>query len=79
MNSAKLELTDKIILEDIRGFKKRIWITKEKLAKLDEQTPTDWKGKKRLRAKRLECIGEVEHVNNLIAIAQSAMKDKGVG
>ena len=68
-----MDLTNKVILKDIAGFKDRIAAARGKLEKLNEQAPTDWKGKKRLRAKRQALDADIIHVNSLIAIARSAL------
>ena len=68
-----MALTDEVILKDIAGFEERIAATRVKLVKLNGQELTDWKERKRLKAKRCEFEGEIVHVNNLIAIARSAL------
>lgn len=68
-----MDLSNEVILKDIAGFKDRIAVAQDKLAELKGQVPSNWKEKKRYRAKRREFEGEVVHVNNLIAIARSAL------
>ena len=73
MNSARLELTDRIILADIAIFKARIAAARAKLEKLNEQMPSGWKEKKKLKAKKRDLDGEITHVNSLIGIARTAL------
>ena len=73
MNPAILELTDEMILNDIAGFEDRIAAARVKLAGLQESSPSGWKERKRLKAKRRELEGEVVHIDNLISIARSAL------
>ena len=77
VDEVNLKLNNKIILADIEGFKKRITAAKVKLAKLNEQDPSGWKERKRLKAKRQALDAEIVHVNSLIAIARSALDASG--
>ena len=74
-----LKLTNEIILADIEGFKKRITAARVKLEALPSGQSLSWKEKKKHRAKRRDFEGEIEHVNNLIAIARSAMTESHPG
>ena len=68
-----MKLNNKIIMADIAGFEHRIAVAKVKLTKLQESSPSNWKEKKRLKAKQSEFEGEITHVENLISIARSAL------
>ena len=74
MKQAKLELTNEIILNDIKGFKARIQTARDRLAALPCGQFLSYKERKKYQAKRREFEGEIVHINNLIAIARSALK-----
>ncbi len=69
-----MKLNNEIIFKDIAGFEARIAAARTKLAKLQDLSPSSWKERKRLKAKRLEFEGEIVHVSKLRSIAQSALK-----
>lgn len=64
----QIELTDEMILADIKGFEARIQMTKDKLAALPAE-PSSWKERKIRR----ELESEISHVQGLITIARSAL------
>ncbi len=68
-----MDLTNEMILADIAGFEDRIASARVKLKKLNEQDPSGWKEKKKLKAKRQALDADIIHVNSLIAIARSAL------
>lgn len=68
----QLELTDEMILADIKGFEARIQMAKDKLIALSAE-PSTWKERKKHRALRREYEGEITHVQGLITIARSAL------
>ena len=73
-----MDLSNEIILKDIAGFEERIAVAQDKLAELKGQAPSNWKERKKYQAKRREFEGDVVHINNLIAIARSALKPLAV-
>ncbi len=67
-----LILTNDMILEDIRGFEKRIQGAKGQLSKLQETAET-WETRKKLKEKRKILTDEIKHVRNLIGIGADAL------
>ncbi len=69
-----MKISNEIIFKDIAGFKARIAAARVKLAELKlKDPPSNWKQRNKEKAKRREFEGEITHVNNLIAIARSAL------
>jgi predicted nucleic acid-binding Zn-ribbon protein len=69
-----LILTNEDIQEDIRGFEKRIQDAREKLSKLPQKA-VSWKEHKKLDEKKRILNEEINHVKNLISIAEEALTD----
>jgi hypothetical protein len=73
-----MKLNNQMILADIRGFKARIQTAKVKLAALPSDQPFSYKERKKREKQRRDLTGEIDHVNNLITIARSALKPLAV-
>ena len=69
-----MELTNKEILEDISDFTDRIQAAKTKLSELPGWAET-YKERLKIKNKRYFLESEIMHVQNLIKIAQTGLKD----
>lgn len=68
----QINLTNEMILSDIKDFEARIQMAKEKPAALPAK-PSVWKERKKHRALKRELESEISHVQGLIAIAMTAL------
>jgi predicted nucleic acid-binding Zn-ribbon protein len=65
------------IERDIQAFRDRIAEAEEKLSRLPKAA-SDWKGRKKLKAKRRELQGKIVHVESLMKIAVESIKELSV-
>ena len=68
-----MKLSNQIILRDIEGFKARIQTARDRLAAMPSDQPFSYKERKKREKQRRDLTGEIDHVLNLIAIAETAL------
>ncbi len=67
------EFSDMFIKQDIQKLNQRISDAKKKLNELPASAST-WKDRKKLNARRHNLKSEIQHVKNLIEIAESSLE-----